>query len=217
MDFPLISLLHGIVIGIIISLPLGPVGLITMKRTADFGLKAGITAGFAIVLIDTIAAIIVLIGLHKTLPYLRVFPGWVHIIGGILVLCYGIYITLTPPKCNTDETKGWEKHFLHSVGVALSNPSTYISFGAIALLLARYIHKPFFTKIEVVVGFFIGAFLWWSMLARVAFKKRKYLQTTTLQRLIGIVIIILAVLTLVGPNHIRATGNGVSSFISAIL
>jgi hypothetical protein len=50
MQIPFIELLQGILIGIVISIPLGPVGLIVMKRTAEFGLRAGILSGLAIVL-----------------------------------------------------------------------------------------------------------------------------------------------------------------------
>jgi threonine/homoserine/homoserine lactone efflux protein len=87
----------------------------------------------------------------------------------------------------------WHKHFFTAAIIALTNPSTYFSFGIIALLLSRFMEKPIFDRIEVATGFFIGAFLWWCTLAFVAFnQRRRYLNAQYLHRIIGIIIMALS-------------------------
>ena len=197
MDFSLFNIIQGIAIGIVISLPLGPVALITMKRSALHGHRAGIIAGLAIALIDTVAMALILLSLHHSIPFLRHVPLSARIIGSVIVFGYGLHMIIATTTYASRETLPWHRHFLGSALMTLSNPSTYVSFGLIGLMLARYIDKPLFTKLEVAVGFFIGAWLWWWALTFFAVTHRSHLEATYLRKLVGIIIMILAIGTLV--------------------
>ena len=122
MHLHLLEILQGFAIGIIISIPLGPVGLITMKRTAEFGLRAGIMSGLAIVIIDTIGAILVLIGFHHSIRYFHHLPRWLHIGGAVIIFLYGLRISFNNPTRTIDNPLPWHKHFLSSAVLALTNP-----------------------------------------------------------------------------------------------
>jgi threonine/homoserine/homoserine lactone efflux protein len=198
MHFPFLDIFWGIGIGIIISLPLGPVALITIKRTAQHGLKAGIISGFAVVVIDTIATVIILLGLHHSSTTFRYFPTWLFIIGSIIVFFYGLRMILADPLKTVDRDLPWHTHFITSAVLALTNPSTYLAFGVIGLFLTRFIDQPLFTRAQVIIGFFIGASLWWGTLAYVAFTQRKrYEKAVFLNKIIGGIIMLLAILALI--------------------
>ncbi len=198
MYISLLGLLSGIGIGIIISLPLGPVALITMKRTVNHGLRAGIISGLAIALIDTAATLVILLGLHHSRTSLYHIPNWLFIIGSLIVFFYGLRMILADPLKTIERDLPWHKHFFASIVLALTNPSTYLAFGVIGLFLNRFIDQPLFTRAQVAIGFFIGAFIWWSVLAYIAFTQRKrYEKAVALNKIIGILIMALAVLALV--------------------
>lgn len=198
MTIHLLDLLSGIGIGIIISLPLGPVALITMKRTIDHGLRAGIISGLAIALTDTIAAVIILVGLHHSNGFFNHIPQWLFILGTIIVFFYGLRMVLADPLKTIERDLPWHEHFFASIVLALTNPSTYLAFGMIGIFLTRYVDQPIFTRAQVAIGFFIGAFLWWLMLAIVAFTQRKrYEKAVFLNKIIGAIIMILAVIAIV--------------------
>lgn len=200
MHFNIINLLQGIGIGIIISIPLGPVGLIIMKRTAEFGLRAGILSGLAIVTIDTIGIVAILLGLHKTMYYFNHIPRWLHIGGATIIFFYGLRILFSNPIKSIDDALPWHKHFLSSAVLALTNPSTYFSFGVIALLISRFIDQPLFGRIEIAVGFFIGSLAWWCSLAFIAFTNRKKLLAHNIQQVVGVIIMVLALMSFI-PGH----------------
>lgn len=201
MHFNLLNLLQGIGIGVIFSLPLGPVGLITMKRTAEFGLRAGILSGLAIVVIDTVGAVVLLLGFHNILPYLRELPRWIYQIGATGIFLYGVRIFFSNPVRSVDDALPWHKHFISSAILALTTPSTYFSFSIVGVLLARFVDTPLFTRIEVLVGFALGALLWWCILAFIAFSNRdRYFAVRNMQRIVGVIIMALALLTLL-PMH----------------
>jgi threonine/homoserine/homoserine lactone efflux protein len=198
MSFPFLDLLWGIGIGIIISLPLGPVALITMKRTVQHGLRAGIISGLAIALTDTIATVIILLGLHHSNGIFNHLPQWLFIMGTTIVFFYGLRMVLADPLKTIERDLPWHEHFLASILLALTNPSTYLAFGVIGIFLIRYVDSPVFTRAQVAIGFFIGAFVWWSVLAFIAFTQRKrYQKAVFLNKIIGVVIMGLAVLAFV--------------------
>ncbi len=197
MHFPFLDLFWGALIGIIISLPLGPVALITMKRTVNHGLRAGIISGFAIALIDTTAAVIILIGLHHSRSTFLHVPHWLFIIGTLIVFFYGLRMVLADPLQTIERDLPWHKHFFASIILALTNPSTYLAFGVIGIFLNRFVDRPLFTRAQVAIGFFIGALIWWSLLAYIAFTQRnRYEKAVLLNRVIGFIIMVLAVLAL---------------------
>ncbi len=195
MHFPFLDIFWGIGIGIIISLPLGPVALITIKRTAQHGLRAGIISGLAIVLIDTTATVFILLGLHHSGH--RV-PAWLFVTGSILVFFYGLRMILSDPLKSVDRDLPWHKHFITSAALALTNPSTYLAFGVISLFVNRFIDQPLFTRTQVIVGFFIGSSIWWATLIYITFTQRKrYKKAVMLNKVIGVIIVILAIVALV--------------------
>jgi threonine/homoserine/homoserine lactone efflux protein len=198
MHFPFLDLLYGMGIGIIISLPLGPVALITMKRTVKHGLRAGVISGLAIALVDTVATVIILLGLHHSQRSFYHIPHWFFIITTIIVFFYGLRMIMADPLKAIECDLPWHKHFFASFVLALTNPSTYLAFGVIGVFLTRFVDQPLFTRAQVAIGFFLGAFVWWSVLAYVAFTQRKrYEKAAFLNKIIGALIMILAVLALV--------------------
>lgn len=210
MHFSFLDLLWGIGIGIVISLPLGPVALITMKRTVQHGLRAGIISGLAIALTDTIATVLILLGLHHSSRALYHIPHWLFFIGSLIVFFYGLRMLIADPLKTIERDLPWHKHFFASIILALTNPSTYLAFGVIGLFLTRFVDQPLFTRAQVAIGFFLGAFIWWSTLAYVAFTQRKrYEKAVFLNRIIGVVIMVLAALALV---HNFATPHSLFSF-----
>lgn len=207
MHSPLFELLQGIVIGIIISVPLGPVGLITMKRTAEYGCRAGVIAGLAIVLVDTIAATAIIFGLHQAFPRFSHFPGWFHLLGALIVFFYGFRILMSIPKAESHTHQPWHKHFLNTLVIIFTNPSTYFSFGAIGIFLIKLSGNPLPSRIMTLIGFAIGATIWWWALICIAASQReRYFKKASIHKLIGGLIMVLAIASLFFPVH-RGSGN----------
>jgi threonine/homoserine/homoserine lactone efflux protein len=205
MSLTFLNILTGIGIGVIISLPLGPVALITMKRTSRHGLRAGIISGLAIALVDTIATVLILLGLHHSQETFHFIPEWLFIIGSIIIFFYGLRILLADPLKTIERDLPWHEHFFTSIVLALTNPSTYLAFGVIGLFLTHFVDRPLFTRAQVAVGFFIGAFLWWSVLAYITFTQRKrYEKAVFLNKIIGVLIMVLVVIAVIhnimGPH-----------------
>lgn len=215
MHFPLFELLQGIGIGLIISLPLGPIGIIVMKRTIESGIRAGSIAGIAIVTVDTLATITLLLGIHHSVPLFHIIPRWVLIIGGLGFFTYGALMAFGPEKKTAQQEIPWHHHFGSALLLTLSNPSTYMSFAITGMLVSRFMQSAISTKLAVASGFFIGASLWWALLITIAFTQRKrYQNLHHTQRIVGTIIMILAIITCFSSIHqMRHFANIFISFL----
>lgn len=189
-------LLQGIITGVTISVSVGPIALLTMKRTAEFGLRAGIISAIAIALIDTTVAILILLGVHHSLKSLIHIPRGVHFVLTLAILIYGIYLFTREARVEKNKDYPVKKHFWDTILICFANPSTYISFSVIALLLARFLETSLFDRFEVIVGFFIGAIFWWLSLVHISFNNRGRLSIGQLQKGVGLLIIFLAIVSL---------------------
>ncbi len=194
-------LVQGIIIGLAISLSIGPIALITIKRTAQYGFKAGIVASIAIVLIDTTVAFLVLLGIHSTHHsfYIHI-PKYLKLILAFCMFIYGLTVfrkKMLPKKPDHP----LEKHFSETFMICLANPSTYISFGIIALLLSRFIGISIFDRTEVLFGFLIGALIWWIGLVAFSFKHRERISVKKLQKFVGLLIMLLALVFILNPHE----------------
>ncbi len=193
-------LIQGVITGLAISISIGPIALLTVKRTAEFGLRAGLAGGAAVILIDTAVAILILFGIHHSHSFFIHIPKGVRFIIALCIFMYGI--TLFRKKAapvHIDHPL--DKHFSETMLLSLANPSTYVSFGIIALLLTRFIGMPVFNRTEVVIGFLVGAVLWWGSLVALSHHHRDRIGISQLQKIVGILIMGLAVLLVCAPNH----------------
>ena len=192
--------IQGLITGLAISISIGPIALLTVKRTAEFGLRAGFAGGGAVVLIDTAVALLVLFGIHHSHSFLIHIPKGVRLVIALCIFMYGVTLfrkKATPPPIDHP----LEKHFSETVLLSLANPSTYVSFGIIALLLTRFIGISFFSRTEVLLGFFIGAVAWWGSLVALSHHHRDRIGIAQLQKIVGVLIMTLAVLVVATPKH----------------
>ena len=202
------SLFQGFLVGLLISIPLGPNGIITMKRTADHGLSAGIIAGLAISIIDSIFATLLLFGVHLSHHIYRPIPHYISILGSCIIFWYGFTMFRKKEIKTPEKISRWEYHFLDTVWVSITNPSTYLSFGGTALLLSPFLIRSNEARLFGAIGFFIGVFTWWMILVTIAHKKRdSYAKSTKIQKAMGILVMVLAFWTAINVflphNHPR--------------
>ncbi len=192
MNAVFLHIMQGFIVGIAVSAPLGPIGVLTMKRSHEHGIRAGIVAGSAVALIDTLGVAATLFGLTHLLPSFRHAPRVLVILGALLFFAYGIYL-ITKQSRPRPVTQPLENHFIETAALSLANPTTYTSFGIIALLMVKFLEISIFARIEVLVSFFCGALLWWTVLAIIGYRHGDRINMRHIETLVGIVIILLSI------------------------
>lgn len=168
--------IRGIMIGLIFGIPLGAMGAMTVQRTLNYGVKAGLLTGLGSSAADCFYAGIGIFGLTFISDFLLKYQGMVHLAGGCLILWMGIRLICSNKSeiNNTPDLTGRMKMFLSSFAVGITNPASVLTFLFAFSWFGISGQSGLTEGIGLVCGVFIGTYVWWGMLsASVIFLKKK--------------------------------------------
>lgn len=160
-------LLKGILIGLLFGLPVGAVGALTVQRTFSHGVKAGLLTGLGSSVADCFYACVGVFGFTMISDFLLQYQVIITILGGGLILLMGIRLLLR--KSETVEQKpediGFAKMFLSSFAVGITNPAAILTFLFAFSYFGITGNAGAFWGSLLVLGVFIGTYLWWGALS----------------------------------------------------
>ena len=159
---------RGLLIGLTIAVPVGPIALMTIQRTLNYGRAIGLATGLGAATADLVYGSIAAFGLTLISTFLIDHKAWFSIIGG-LFLCYlGVRMLLTPAatKAATVGQNGLLSAYASAFFLTLTNPPTILSFIALfaGFGLAEQ-HLNYAAAMSLVVGVFTGSAGWWLALS----------------------------------------------------
>ncbi len=172
MEFELFStyFLKGIVIGFSIAAPVGPIGILTIKRSLDHGPGAGLATGMGAATADAVYGCVAGFGLTYISNLLLSFQTWLLLAGGLFLCGLGLSTLKKKPQTQTKKEidpifKGYLLSYLSAFFLTLTNPMTIMAFMAIfAGLGLGTAAKGYAGAQSLVVGVFLGSCLWWMIL-----------------------------------------------------
>jgi threonine/homoserine/homoserine lactone efflux protein len=170
-------LIKGIIVGFSIAAPVGPIGILCIKRTLHAGRLSGLACGLGAACADGMYGIIAGFGLTGISSLLLSYQNWFQALGGLFLLYLGFRIFREKPAKTeaSIKEKGKFKDFSSTFILTLTNPLTILSFMAIFAGLGLVQGSVQFSKsIQLVAGVFLGSALWWLILAELVtlFRKR---------------------------------------------
>lgn len=194
-------IIKGILIGLCISVPLGPIGMLCIQRTLNRGQKYGIVTGLGATFSDLIYTVITLFFLSFVLDFIEIHRFIIQLIGSLVVSGFGYYIfksnPATQPKPNETLKHSLLSDFMTSFGLTLSNP--LVLFVLIALF-ARFEfignNTTLYVTIIGIVSILGGAIIWWSIITFLVsrFKNKMNMrELKILNQISGFVIIMIGV------------------------
>ena len=170
-------LLKGLIIGFSIAAPVGPIGIICIRRTIALGRLHGFLSGIGAATADAFYGSIAAFGLTFISDFLIQQKIWLGMIGG-LFLCYlGITTLLSKPSQNSP--RFGSDNLINTYGntflLTLTNPLTILSFAAIFAGFGLVkVSGAYNSAALMVLGVFLGSSCWWFLLSMVTgvFRKR---------------------------------------------
>ena len=157
----------GMLIGIIASAPMGPVGVLCVQRTLNKGRWYGFVTGVGAALSDIVYAGIAGYGMSYVMDFVnnQQYRWWLQLAGSLMLLGFGVYTYRSDPTKNMHQSGNAKGTMTHNAVTAFlftfSNPLI------IFLFLATYAQFAFVLPdhpFEMFVGFLsivAGALLWW--------------------------------------------------------
>lgn len=197
----------GIIIGVIASAPMGPVGILCIQRTLNKGRWYGFVTGIGAALSDIVYALFTGLGMSFVMDFVNNAQNkfYLQIFGGILLLVFGVYCFKSNPMKNMHKSSNKQGTLLHNgitaFLVTLSNPLIVFLFMATFAQFAFVVPDM---PIEMGVGYLsivFGALLWWFGLTWLIDKIRGKFDTNgilIINKVIGSVVIIFSLIALVG-------------------
>ncbi len=171
------ALYRGIVLGLVIAAPVGPVGLLCIRRTVQKGMLMGLATGLGAACADAIFGAVAVLGIGAITTFIHHYSATIRLIGGTIVLFTAWHAWRDqpePPKPNEIVAKVLNlaqkkplpaavKAATNGFLITLTNPLTL--FGTLAVVAT---FGGITEKLEadvMIAGIFAGSVLWWSILS----------------------------------------------------
>jgi threonine/homoserine/homoserine lactone efflux protein len=195
-------LIKGLLIGLSISAPLGPIGILCMNRTLTEGPRMGFICGLGAATADALYALAGTIALSAIAQWIVDDRVALRILGGVFLVYLGARTFMRPTivlpasgKIPSVLPPGWHAAFTSTFLLTLANPLTLMSFAALfaglGVVPASIVSGPGSAAAALVVGVFLGSALWWLILSSVIGRLRHLIGVNTLtviNRLCGTVL-----------------------------
>jgi len=158
--------LRGFIIGISIAAPVGPIGVLCIRRTLSDGKLTGFLSGMGAASADMVYGAIAAYGLTVITNLLVENALWLRLIGGCFLLYLGIKTFLEKPAdhaAQTNQKSGYFGAYISTFFLTITNPMTIISFAGIfaGTMSIGSTSSP----LMLVAGVFAGSAAWWLALS----------------------------------------------------
>lgn len=200
-------IVKGIIIGIVASAPMGPVGILCVQRTLNKGRIYGFMTGCGAAISDIIYALITGYGLSFIYDFIHNQHNlfWLQLGGSIMLLGFGIHTYRSKPTENKTKVSrnrsGLLLNGLSGFGLALSNP--LIVFLFLAMFTPMSFMLPDLPLYQQVIGYLsimAGAMLWWLFITYAVNKLKSRFDVRgiwIINRIIGAVVIIVSFISVI--------------------
>ncbi|MBW8446620.1 MAG: LysE family translocator [Arenimonas sp.] len=157
----------GILLGLAIAAPLGPIGALCISRTLERGFWAGVAGGLGTALADGAYALMAAAGFAAFAILLDTISVPLQIFGGLFLVWLGG--KSFQPKPPAAAARVGARDLLSTTGatflLTIANPATILSFAAIFAGLGLASQGGGWSAVSLVAGVFAGSMLWWIFLS----------------------------------------------------
>jgi threonine/homoserine/homoserine lactone efflux protein len=197
-------LLKGILLGLAVSMPLGPIGIILINRTIKRGMLSGFFSGLGLASADTLLAVLAALGFNVILSFINQQRFIISVIAGLIIIGIGMKIFLSNPvkdiRNREKANKSLWRDYYSVFVLSISNPYTIFIF--VAFFSGVHINgnvKPELVPFFLIPGVLIGTITWWFFLSYFVSRFKKNIRLRVIVRVnkvAGIVVIVIGMIVL---------------------
>jgi threonine/homoserine/homoserine lactone efflux protein len=197
-------LLKGIILGLTVSMPLGPIGIILINRTIKRGMLSGFFSGLGLATADTLLALLAAFGYTVILSFINEERFIISIIAGVIIIGIGLKIYLSNPvkdmRNREKVNKSLWRDYYSVFVLSISNPYTIFIF--VAFFSGVHIGgnvKPELVPFFLIPGVLLGTITWWFFLSYFVSRFKKNIRLRVIVRvnkIAGIVVFVIGIIVL---------------------
>ena len=215
MELILLMIIRGLAIGLLVSAPMGPIGVLCIQRTLNKGRWSGFFTGLGAALSDIIYCLLTGLGMSFVIDFIETNQSILQIVGSVALLLYGFYLLRKNPagslKAPKQKKATYPQDFITGFLFTLSNP--LILFLIISFYARFNFLSPDYHYYHYLIGFFfifVGALLWWFIITFFVNKIRSKFNVRSMwlvNSIIGVIILLMAAFGLI---------SGIKDYITII-
>ena len=160
--------LKGLLLGLSIAAPVGPIGVLCIRRSLEAGFWPGVAGGLGTAVADAVYAAIAAFGLTAVSSLLVQAQGVLSVVGGIALIWLGwVAMTGKTPEAAAEApiTRSLWPTFAGTFLLTMANPATILTFAAIFAGLGLAAADSAAGAAILVIGVLLGSLLWWAVLS----------------------------------------------------
>lgn len=194
----------GIIIGILVSAPMGPVGILCVQRTLNKGRWHGFVSGLGAMASDVIYGALTIFFMGLVVNFVETNQRYLEIFGSVVLGLVGYYIFRSNPVKNLRKNRSGKRTYLQDFVTAfLFTFSNVLIVLMYIVLFARFafvlpVHS-IWNSLEGLLGIALGAVLWWFVITFMVAKLRRRFNirgVRLLNQVVGGIILVLSVVGL---------------------
>lgn len=197
-------MLSGLLIGVFISAPMGPIGMLVIQRTLNKGRAAAFFTGIGASLSDFIYCLLTGLGLSFVTDFIESNKNVLQIIGSVMLILYAVYLFKANPsralnKPRKEQPNTYWRDFVTGFFFTFSNP--LILFFIISLFARFNFMDTEHQFYHYILGYFsiiIGAIGWWFLITFFVNKVRGHFNVRSMWLVNRVLAVLLLAMALVG-------------------
>ncbi len=198
----ILMILRGLIIGVVVSAPMGPVGIFCIQRTLDKGRLSGFYTGVGAAISDLIYCLLTGFGLSFIEEFINRHRNPIQLLGSVVLIFFGIWLIRKKPDGGTlaadpdHDNPSREGDILKGFALTFSNPLIlFLIIGLFAQFNFVIEGIKFYHYMLGFLGIIAGALGWWWLVTYFVDKLRGHFTQRTMKLIntvIGIIILIFA-------------------------
>jgi len=175
--------LKGLLIGLAIAAPVGPIGVLCIRRTLKDGRGAGVATGMGAATADAAYGCVAAFGLTSVSGYLLRHQSWISVCGGAFLCYLGARTFLSRPATGSSPAHSGRLFAAYgsTLLLTLANPATVLSFAVVFAALGLPSTASYLSAGGMVLGVFTGSALWWLALSTIVSLGRSRIDASWMQ------------------------------------
>lgn len=159
--------LQGVIIGLTLAVPVGPISLLCIRRAVADGRLHGVVSGLGVATADSFYAAVAVLGLTAISGFILAQQFIFRTVAGLVLIGVGAKVFSSVPEESVENGRHepYSRNYLSMLAITLANPLTILflifilpGFGIVLGGTSLY------TSLEFVIGIFSGSVLWWVIL-----------------------------------------------------
>ncbi len=195
---------RGLAIGVLISAPMGPIGMLIIQRALSRGRWQAMFTGIGAALSDLFYCLLIGLGLSFITDFIEKQQMWLQLLGGVVMMLYAVYLfrknpTRTLKSAENSQAHGLWTYLVTGFFLTISNP--LILFFIIGLYARFSFILPEYTTAEYILAYACilgGALLWWYGVTFIVSRLRRRFNVRALGLVNRIIALILMIMGVIG-------------------